>query len=367
MSSQLANALPVEKESIDRTALGAEYRLKILDGWRALSILMVMAGHLLPLGPKAFNFNAPVAAGGMAIFFTLSGFLITRFLLERPEPLNFLVRRLLRILPLAWLAMLVLYFSRTSNSPDMLVANLAFYANLPPAKLLPGGEHLWSLCVEIHFYVGVALLVALLGRRGLLLLPVLAIAVTAARIFAGETISITSWHRMDEILAGAIVALIYSKSFGEVPARLIGRLNFYACAMLAAVCTYFLDGFPGYARPYAVALMVGVTLWHAPQWLRSILESRIAAYIATISYALYVVHGSLSHTWLGTGDTLAKYAKRPLLIGLTWALAHVSTFYFERRFTDLGRRFTKRANGLSVLPVTSTGRTSNPSITDVAR
>ena len=319
-----------------------ENRLKVLDGWRALSILMVLAAHLFPLGPKIFNFNAPVAAGGMAIFFTLSGFLITRFLLDRPEPFPFLIRRFLRILPLAWLAMLALYFSRSSNSLDVLAANLGFYANLPPAKFFPGGEHLWSLCVEIHFYVGVALLVALLGRRGLLLLPLISIAVTAGRIFAGETISIVTWHRLDEILAGAIIALVYSKSFGELPAKLLARCNFYLCAIVAAACTYAFYEPLGYARPYAIALMIGATLWQAPRWVKLILESRIAAYIATISYALYVFHGMLSHTWLGAGETLEKYAKRPLLLGLTWAAAHVSTFYYEKRFIDLGRRFTKR-------------------------
>jgi peptidoglycan/LPS O-acetylase OafA/YrhL len=29
--------------------------LPILDGWRALSILLVMAGHLLPLGPQSWG------------------------------------------------------------------------------------------------------------------------------------------------------------------------------------------------------------------------------------------------------------------------------------------------------------------------
>jgi len=237
--------------------------------------------------------------------------------------------------------MLILYFSSGSNTANMLFANLGFYSNLPPAKLFYGGEHLWSLCVEMHFYVGVAMLVALLGRRGLILLPLIAIAVTVARISAGEQISIVSWHRIDEILAGATIALIYSSSFGQLPIQLLSRCNVYLCIGLAAVCTYSFDNPLGFARPYAIALMIGATLWHAPQWIRSILESRIAAYIATISYALYVFHGMLSHTWLNAGETFVKYAKRPLLIGLTWALAHISTFYYEQRFIELGKRLTK--------------------------
>ena len=65
----------------------------MLDGWRGISILLVLAGHLFPLGPKSLAVNAGIAALGMAIFFTLSGFLITTTLLYRPSVVEFLIRR----------------------------------------------------------------------------------------------------------------------------------------------------------------------------------------------------------------------------------------------------------------------------------
>ena len=58
-------------------------RFQSLDGWRGLSILFVLAGHLLPLGPKSWQMNSSVAAAGMAVFFILSGFLITNILFRR--------------------------------------------------------------------------------------------------------------------------------------------------------------------------------------------------------------------------------------------------------------------------------------------
>ena len=58
--------------------------LAVLDGWRGISILLVLASHLLPLGPKGWQLNATAGPMGMALFFTLSGFLITRFLLDAP-------------------------------------------------------------------------------------------------------------------------------------------------------------------------------------------------------------------------------------------------------------------------------------------
>ena len=62
--------------------------------------------------------------------------------------------------------------------------------------LMIGGEHSWSLCVEMQFYLTVATSSAsILGRRGLYLVPVLALAVTAARVISGEQISIVTWHK----------------------------------------------------------------------------------------------------------------------------------------------------------------------------
>lgn len=56
--------------------------------------------------------------------------------------------------------------------------------------------------------------------------------------------------------------------------------------------------------------------------------------------ALYVVHGLLTATWLGSGDDLVKYLKRPLLLAATFGLAHLSTFYFEARFIAWGKRLS---------------------------
>ncbi len=51
-------------------------RLGSLDGWRAISILGVLAAHMLPLGPSRWGLNALAGDAGMSLFFTLSGFLI---------------------------------------------------------------------------------------------------------------------------------------------------------------------------------------------------------------------------------------------------------------------------------------------------
>lgn len=313
----------------------------MLDGWRGLSILLVLAAHLLPVGPKALQGNRTAGVLGMTMFFALSGFLITRFLLTHDSVLDFFIRRLARIVPLAWLAILVA-FTWFGATAEQYAANLLFVANLPPTQLLQQGSHVWSLCVEFQFYVAIALTVALLGRRGLLLLPLACVAVTLHRINVGVHVSIVTYERIDEILAGGVVALAYSGTLGQRARGILGTASTYVTLPLLVVSCHPAAGAITYLRPYFVALLLGSTLVRPHPVVEAILEHRILAYIAEVSYALYVIHNFLAYTWLGSGDLLVKYLKRPLLFGLIFALAHLSTFYFEQPCIALGKRLSRR-------------------------
>ncbi len=317
-----------------------DLHIGVLDGWRALSILCVLAGHLLPLGPGSWGLNGAVAATGMVVFFNLSGLLIARMLLQDPHVPSFVVRRLFRIVPLAWVAMAVLAVWTGASAAEVL-ANFGFVANVPPTQLMHGGEHLWSLCIEVQFYAGVALLVALAGRNGLYLLPVAGVAVTVVRIIEDTPISIFTWQRVDEILAGATVAILYQH--GWLNRAVPRRLALCGVLLLPVVIAsgHASGGALAYLRPWISAAMIGLSLVAMPGLLDRLFRSRAAVYVAAISYALYVVHGMLMATWLFTGDTVVKYLKRPVLIALSFAVAHLSTFYFEARMISIGRRIAR--------------------------
>jgi peptidoglycan/LPS O-acetylase OafA/YrhL len=318
----------------------SDSRLGVLDGWRGISILLVLASHLLPLGPKVLQLNGTAGPMGMALFFTLSGFLITRFLLTHDSIGDFLVRRFCRIVPLAWLALMIA-LPMAGADVSTYAANFLFYANLPPQHLTDVASHFWSLCVEVQFYVGIAILVRVLGKRGLYVIPAVCLAITAHRIATGAEVDIVTWRRADEILAGALLAMSYEGKFGKI--RLPG--NTYVLLALLLACSHPAFGFLNYLRPYAAALLVGSTLYNPPVMLRGVLEGRVLRYIATISYALYVTHHMLMYTWLGSGEGLVKYAKRILLFAATFGLSHLSTFHFENRFIEFGRRLSSRYFG----------------------
>jgi hypothetical protein len=47
-------------------------------------------------------------------------------------------------------------------------------------------------------------------------------------------------------------------------------------------------------------------------------------------------------TWLGSGEDLEKYIKRPLLFMVLFALAHLSTFYYEKQWIALGKKLSAK-------------------------
>lgn len=319
-------------------------RLAVLDGWRGVSIALVLWGHLFPVGPKAWRLNEAVAGAGMAIFFILSGFLITSLLLKDDRIGAFLVRRLLRIVPLAWLAMVLSLAAQGEWNLLTAARHLTFTANWQPIALTEGTSHLWSLCVEMQFYMGMAMAVLVLRRQAFVLLPLMTLAVTLLRVLNHKYMVIDTQFRVDEILAGCCLALAFHKR----PALLAGglsRLPAWSMLALLIFSAHSASQWLNYLRPYLAMVMVGASLLApASAWQTRVLSSKVLAYLATVSYALYVIHGGLRWTWLGTGDTLVKYLKRPLLLAATFVLAHISTFHFERHFNELARNWASRDN-----------------------
>lgn len=312
-------------------------RYPTLDGWRGVSILLVLAGHLLPIGPKALTLNGAVAASGMAIFFALSGFLITSMLLHDDSIVNFLIRRLFRILPLAWLCTAIVFFVMAPSN-DGLFRHLTFTANWLPIALFGPTSHFWSLCVEVQFYVLMAAIVALLRHRAFFLLPILCIGVTLFRYYFDVQIAINTHFRLDEILSGCILALIFHNKKLQL-ASILKRTPTLLMGFLLVASAHPASGALNYFRPYIAAAMIGSTLFGgSTRHVVGLLNSKFLGYMAQVSFAVYLIHGLAGHTWLGSGETLEKYIKRPLLFVVTFALAHLSTFHFERHFIDKGRR-----------------------------
>jgi peptidoglycan/LPS O-acetylase OafA/YrhL len=139
-----------------------------LDGLRGCAIFMVLLEHCGGLLAAPFDFGYY----GVELFLVLSGFLITRILLNsvgstRAELWNFFWRRSLRIFPLYYLCLLLFLLFNFGNARDHMLWLATYTWNYWCAFNRPETNplfYLWSLSVEEQFYL-VWPLFALLTRR----------------------------------------------------------------------------------------------------------------------------------------------------------------------------------------------------------
>ncbi|MFZ2276514.1 MAG: acyltransferase [Prosthecobacter sp.] len=197
-------------------------RLPSLDGWRALSILIVLGEH--NIHTKAFpeehrHLFTQLFDGqlGVRFFFMISGFLITWLMLGEEHRTgtvrlkNFYARRALRILPvyLVFLGVLAALqaFTPFHQSASAWFGNLTFTRNFFYDHFT--SNHLWSLSVEEQFYlVWPALFIYAKPQSSLkkclsLVVTTIVLAMSARYLFSlWDPASIDKMNRMQRAMIG---------------------------------------------------------------------------------------------------------------------------------------------------------------------
>lgn len=328
-------------------------RRPALDGLRAIAVLLVLLTHAgVPHLEQA-------GAVGVTLFFVLSGFLITRLLMEERERTGginfrrFYARRARRLLP-ALVALLVFdgLIRALSGQSLIPVAVAATYtANIAPSAfgvMLRELEHTWSLALEEQFYLlWPALMVVLVRTR--FALPALvtgALASAALRVglWAGGAdaarVYIAPDTRADALLVGCLLGLTINNLHRP------GRFTAAAAAVaLAFVCTLGYVGILWALLPAAVcgAVLVAWSLEH-----RGWLASRPLVFVGRVSYGLYLWHYPVA---LVVREHLGV-AGLPVTVALSFLLAVVSWHVIERPFLR---------PGAGMAPPGSSGRHPAPS------
>jgi peptidoglycan/LPS O-acetylase OafA/YrhL len=178
----------------------SEGRLRELDGWRAISVMMVVIGHLVFI--RFHNFEAShanilspfymIGPAGVKVFFVISGFVICRLMLLEEKRCGsvsiegFYIRRLFRILPPFYLYLATLYFLARFGfifeyRPAIRHAASFLYDFVPAETGSWFVSHTWSLAVEEQFYLLFPTLWILARRIG------------RARVFIGIFCLLAAW------------------------------------------------------------------------------------------------------------------------------------------------------------------------------
>lgn len=369
-----------------------------LDGLRGLAILLVIVYHfaLMHTGfrasdPGFFLQVAQIGWMGVDLFFVLSGFLITGILsTARTQPhyfRNFLGRRFLRIWPLYYLSLLVLF----------VVAPLALHT--VPAELqgmqakqawfwlyatnwlfaLEGGfsqtsgGYFWSLAVEEQFYVVWPFVVyALTGRTllrvsiGLLVVSLISrLVLSAYGVGTGTLYNMTFTH-LDGLALGSALSICLRSP--ELTARVTRALPLAVLTALVGLVVarladhhFFFWGrhmaMYGYTLVAVLfgALLVRVARGAPTQGVNRLLTTRFMTLCGKYSYALYLVH-------IPVATALFPFVRRVLrnhlpqigydgaflvaafvAFAASWMLATASWFLIEKRILTLKRYFAASA------------------------
>jgi len=339
------------------------------DGLRAVAVIPVLLFHA----------SVSWARGGFLgvdIFFVLSGFLITRLLLEERELtgrialLRFYVRRALRLFPAlvavavasAVYAWIWLDHGQAVRAMHDLFAAATYRMNWvealhqqPPFGLL---DHTWSLSIEEQFYLlwPLGLLLAYrLGRgRGVFVAAVGGAALSAltrALLWHGGAPVHRVYYGLDThadgLLLGCALAaftLYRPRAARDAMSGTVGRVaGPVAMAMLALAASQtalFSKGLPTWLYPIVAVLTVVVIadVWAGGSLERVLRPAPLVA-IGRISYGLYLWHWPVFLVLNPTRTHLSEWPLTLVRLVVTFAVAVVSFFAIEQPFLRLKKRF----------------------------
>jgi peptidoglycan/LPS O-acetylase OafA/YrhL len=270
-----------------------------LDGWRGLAILFLLAGHFFPV--RGINLGGL----GVNFFFVLSGLLMGRILfLEGVSIPTFYRRRIARIFPLVYffLSTIVLWYlirgMPVAWSEVLAAASFLnnYIRNGSSNSPMPFG-HIWSLCVEEHAYVVLALVA--LGVRagwfraqaaiGAALLGMIALGLAYSLSYHGPDLYHERWLRSEVSGFGIFVSVFLLLAFHGRGPRAVSWAVIAALVAFGLVMHWWWFAPPARTFLGVTALAAAVNLLErAPGWVRALLSLRALRQLGIWSFSIYV-------------------------------------------------------------------------------
>ena len=348
------------------------YRPEI-DGLRAIAVIIVVFYH------AGFDWFSGGFVG-VDVFFVISGYLITRILLNGFEDgsvtlAGFYARRARRILPalctMAFVSLLAGFvilnpkalsdLSVSAIGVAVFVSNFVFW--LKDGYFQESTEympliHTWSLSVEEQFYISfpaVMFLILAKMRKGLLFtLIVIVLTGFVASVLMAYFVSHPRLQsaaffllptRMWELGAGALLAATEGKV--DIRSRLLREVGVGTGLALIFASVVLMDGqtpFPGAA---AAVPVLGTVLFilstRGGGLVGKALSTKVIVSVGLISYSLYLWHQPLFAFFRNyKNETHLTSPEALLLVSISLLMSVISWKYIEKPFRKRrdGNRFT---------------------------
>jgi peptidoglycan/LPS O-acetylase OafA/YrhL len=336
-------------------------RIHSLDGLRAVSIILVLVGHV------AGTVNAPtwltplhsLGNFGVKVFFVISGFLITFLLLEEYRVYgsislrNFYIRRCFRIFPAFYFYIVCIAVANSYGFLELFPGDIfhaASYTMNYHHERAWALNHTWSLAVEEQFYLLWPLALVMIGIKRSLVLAFIFVLI-APLIRAGMWYGLESTPSAmtrefqavgDALAAGCLLAVMQHRGW-QIPAW------FRTAWFIAVPITLFIvpallfkfdpSLFYIVGQSY-VNLAAAAIIWRCTNVSQGLtyrfLNNARVVWLGTLSYSLYLWQEPFLNSW-----SREWFASWPINLVLAFACALFSLYLIERPFLKIKQSLFK--------------------------
>ncbi|MEO7356301.1 MAG: acyltransferase [Ignavibacteria bacterium] len=343
-----------------------------LDSLRAFAVFFVLVEHWL------YHFEwlkiIPFGMIGVTLFFVLSGFLITQILISSRLNIEakggtkiqvlkqFYIRRTLRIFPIYYLTLFILYILNVQGIREKFLWFLFYASNIYFYKINDWAgnlSHLWTLAVEEQFYIIWPFIILFIPKK-YLLKSIIGIIIfgpvfrTYLFIISGGTdwgstfIHILTPSCMDCFGLGALLA--YYKVFGNCK-NILSSKQALIFLIINIACVVILSFFEENAISVflfrfnisVICMFIiykSITGFHGVAG--KILENPVIMFLGKISYGLYLYHNFIPiiYAFLGLPPVQNINVNFILQLSILIIISTLSWYLIEKPINSLKKYFS---------------------------
>ncbi|MEO8447445.1 MAG: acyltransferase [bacterium] len=353
-----------------------------LDTLRVFAVFQVLLSHWMRKQPQIAAF--PFGETGVNLFFVLSGFLITQILLNGrftdeaegrskwKTEINFYIRRTLRIFPIYYLLILILFIINYIGLRENIAWYLLYASNILFFVQADWGyqiSHLWTLGVEEQFYIVWPFIILFIPKKHLLkaIIGIILIGPVFRYIlitYIGDSprasfIGILTPSNIDSFGIGALLA--YCRYFGmqildfkNIYTKLFAGFNLICIILFVFFSSKILSFSPlkfdmsliyHVIFPLNVSIVSLFLISKASIGIKGIigkiLDNKILMFLGKISYGLYLYHSFAPNLYdmMHLPKTTKIYINFFLYFVLLIIISTTSWYLIEKPVNSLKKRF----------------------------
>jgi peptidoglycan/LPS O-acetylase OafA/YrhL len=334
-----------------------------LDGFRAISIIMVIISHsrFCPGFPTNYSDELLMHLGslGVNIFFVISGFLITNLLLveeQKEGHINvkyFYLRRILRIVPVyALYVIFVCSFIKVDHLSftKYNLLHIATFTTNFDAGLERVFQHFWSLSVEEQFYLIWPATLILFRKHLKIVILILLLCSCVTRAFsykfpAYAFVSLSPFFNFsDAIFIGALGGILFFENRNIVKHKIfqsylpqifmVGMILLFKYLPTHVNMGIITLPFGAPIVSFSILFLILANIHDSGKITFKILNNKVIVHIGVLSYSIYIWQQFFFH-----GEK-AIWGTFPYNIPEVYLIALASYYLWEKPFLKLKTRFT---------------------------